>query len=341
MPRQARIEIPGAIYHVITRGIERKEIFKDEADREEFLKRLAEGLQKTGSRCYGWSVMPNHFHLIIRTGTKSLSELMRRVLTGYAIYFNKKYRRSGYLFQNRYKSILCQEEVYLLELVRYVHLNPVRSGTVKDMEGLDKYKWTGHSVIVGKEKREWQNRGEVLERFGERMREAIMRYRSYVSDGAGMGKREDLTGGGLRRSAGGWMELLKMKRDKEYWRGDERILGDGEFVNAVLKQSEEEMKKEIIYKREGLNLEKVINKVCLMTSVKREDLKRRGRENNISKAKGLISYWGNKELGISRNEIAKVFGISGWAVSKLAGSGERVAAKENLKLLSSHRPIIP
>lgn len=119
MPRQARLNIAGAIYHVITRGIERREIFKDEEDREEFLIRLGEGIKKVECRCYGWALMSNHIHLIIGTGTKSLSELMKRVLTGYAIYFNKKHKRRGYLFQNRYKSILCQEEVYLLELVRY------------------------------------------------------------------------------------------------------------------------------------------------------------------------------------------------------------------------------
>ena len=93
---------------------------------------------------------------------------MRKVLTGYALYFNKKYRRSGYLYQGRYKSILCQEDNYLLELVRYIHLNPLRGKIVQDMEGLRMYKWSGHSVIMGKIKADWQSVGEILENLQRR-----------------------------------------------------------------------------------------------------------------------------------------------------------------------------
>ncbi len=110
MPRDKRLELPGAIYHVIVRGLERREIYRDDTDRKEFLRRLEKGLQQIGDQCYGWVLMPNHFHLLIRSGTKPLNELMRGLLTGYALYFNRRYRRSGYLYQGRYKSILCQED---------------------------------------------------------------------------------------------------------------------------------------------------------------------------------------------------------------------------------------
>ena len=98
--------------------------------------------------------------------TAPLSDLMRKLLTGYALYFNKKYKRSGYLYQGRYKSILCQEDSYLLELLRYIHLNPLRAGIVKDIRSLDNYKWSGHGVIIGKNKAQWQTTGEMLELFG-------------------------------------------------------------------------------------------------------------------------------------------------------------------------------
>ena len=162
MPRQRRLDVAGVIHHVIVRGLERRVLFQDDADRNEFLRRLEKALAETKCICYAWSLIPNHFHLLIRTGTEPLSALMRKVLTGYAVYFNKRHRRHGYLYQNRYKSILCQEDAYFLELVRYIHLNPVRSRLVKGIGGLDRYRWSGHSALVGRYKRPWQQTGEVL-----------------------------------------------------------------------------------------------------------------------------------------------------------------------------------
>ena len=126
MPRQARIDGPGALHHIICRGIERRNIFKDNTDRDRFLERLGSVLQKTSTPCYGWALIPNHFHLLLKTGKEPIAQVMRRLLTGYAVTFNRRHRRCGRLFQNRYKSILCQENTYLLELVRYIHLNPIR-----------------------------------------------------------------------------------------------------------------------------------------------------------------------------------------------------------------------
>ena len=140
MPRHARLDAPGALHHVICRGIERQAIVRDDADRAAFVARLGSILQATGIPCYAWAVLPNHVHLLLRTGDVPLSTVMRRLLTRYAGTFN---RRHGYLFQNRYKSILCQEEPCLLELVRYLHLNPVRAALVKDLRALDRYPWSG------------------------------------------------------------------------------------------------------------------------------------------------------------------------------------------------------
>jgi REP element-mobilizing transposase RayT len=114
----------------MVRGIERKKIFDGDADRDHFLHRLGEIIQETGTICFAWSLMPNHFHLLLRTSSIPISTVMRRLLTGYAIWYNRKHRRYGHLFQNRFKSILCQEDAYLLELVRYIHLNPLRVGLV-------------------------------------------------------------------------------------------------------------------------------------------------------------------------------------------------------------------
>jgi putative transposase len=332
MPRHKRLEIPGAIYHVITRGIERKAIFNDDQDREEFLRRLAEGLNKTGNKCYGWVLMPNHLHLLIRTGVKPLGDLMRSVLTGYAMYFNARHKRRGYLYQNRYKSILCQEEVYLLELIRYIHLNPLRAKIVQDMRALNRFKWGGHSVLLGNRKAEFQSTGEILERFGETKRAAAKRYLEFIEDGKNAGKRDDLTGGGLRRSAGGWAGVYDLKRAKDLWRGDERVLGDGEFVNQVLKISEEEMVKKERLKKEGWDIYKVANRVCELMGIKEHEIKRRSRGNKISQARGLISFWSHRELGMNGVEIGKYFGITNQSVSEAITRGEKVSREKGYNL---------
>ena len=153
MPRQARIDAPGALHHVIARGIERGTIFQDDADREDFLSRLEKIVLQTRSKCYAWALIPNHLHLLLKTGSVPVAGVMRRLLTGYASGYNRRHRRIGHLFQNRYKSILCQEDAYLKELVRYIHLNPLRVGVVKEVETLDQYPYSGHSAIMGEHPR--------------------------------------------------------------------------------------------------------------------------------------------------------------------------------------------
>ena len=150
MPRQPRLDAPGLLQHVMARGIERRKLFRDDKDRNSFLDRLAIILEETQTQCYAWALIPNHFHLLLRTGPTPLSKVMRRLMTGYAVTFNKRHKRSGHLFQNRYKSVVCEEDPYLLELIRYIHLNPLRAKLVKALKELEKYPWTGHSAILGR-----------------------------------------------------------------------------------------------------------------------------------------------------------------------------------------------
>jgi len=152
MPRQPRLDAPGLLQHVMARGIERRKLFRDDKDRNSFLDRLAIILEETQTQCYAWALIPNHFHILLRTGPTPLSKVMRRLMTGYAVTFNKRHKRSGHLFQNRYKSVICEEDPYLLELIRYIHLNPLRAKLVKDLKELDKYPWTAHSAILGRRK---------------------------------------------------------------------------------------------------------------------------------------------------------------------------------------------
>ncbi len=130
MPRQARLDAPGILYNVMVRGLERRPIFRDDVDRRDFCTRLGRLVEATTLTVYAWALLPNHAHLLLRTGQRPLARCMRALLTGYVGAFNRRHKRVGHLFQNRYKSIVEEEESYLLELVRYLHLNPLRAKVV-------------------------------------------------------------------------------------------------------------------------------------------------------------------------------------------------------------------
>jgi hypothetical protein len=159
---------------------------------------------------------------------------MRSLLTGFATVFNRRHRRVGHLFQNRYRSIVCEAERYFLELVRYIHLNPVRGGIVGHVDELDEYAYTGHSALLSTVPRSWQSVEGVLELFGRTRGWARAAYRKYVADGALLGERPEFAGGGLVRSAGGWQAVKHLRRGREEFKSDERVLGGSEFVDGLL-----------------------------------------------------------------------------------------------------------
>ena len=177
MPRAARLDTPGLLHHIMIRGVERRKIFNDDKDRENLIERLSIVLPETKTQCYAWSFLSNHAHFLFRSGPRGIADLMRRLLTCYAVSYNRRHRRHGQLFQNRYKSVICQEDRYLQELVRYIHLNPLRAKVVTDLKKLDRYSYCGHSALMGKKKREWHDIEYVLGFFGKRIGEARKKYR--------------------------------------------------------------------------------------------------------------------------------------------------------------------
>ncbi len=335
MPRKSRIDAPGALHHIICRGIERRAIFKDDYDRDRFVERLATVLEQTGTLCYAWALIPNHFHLLIRTGSIPVAGVMRRLLTGYAVNFNWRHRRSGHLFQNRYKSILCQEEPYLLELVRYIHLNPIRAGLVADMKSLRGYPYCGHSRLMGKIKSGFQDTEKVLSMFGQTRREARKRYRDFVTEGLAVGKRPELTGGGLIRSAGGWHALKEFRRMGVHFKSDERLLGDSDFVDSVLKAAKEKLDRRCRLQAEGYGFEDVVSRVCEIYHLNRHDLLSWGKRRRRAMARSVVAYWAVRELGMSVREAGEKLGLSPSAASRCVQRGERFAASEKLVLKDS------
>jgi len=332
MPRQARIDAPGALHHIICRGIERRKIFRDNTDRDRFLERLGAVLTENATPCYAWALIPNHFHLLLKTGTEPIAGIMRRLLTGYAVTFNQRHRRCGRLFQNRYKSILCQEDIYFLKLVRYIHLNPLRAGIVKDLKSLDRYAYSGHSCIVGKRKNSWQDFDTVLQYFGNERCSAQKRYRDFVEKEVGCGRNPEYTGGGLVRSVGGWGELKSMRRMKIHLKGDERILGDSNFVESVLSQASEQMDIQYRLKAEGWTLEKIIDRAANIFDVEKETLLSGGKQKIRVQARSVASYWAIRYLGLTAAEVGREFGLSKSAVSRAAERGRRLVDEQLLPL---------
>jgi REP element-mobilizing transposase RayT len=331
MPRQSRIDAPGALHHIICRGIERRKIFRTNIDRDDFVSRLSQIIADSKTSCYAWALMPNHFHLLLRTGNVPIATVMRRLLTGYAVGFNRRQNRSGHLFQNRYKSILCQEDPYLMELVRYIHLNPLRAGIVGDLDALDLYRYCGHSRIMGKLKDPWQDTEAVLGMFGESVSAARKKYRRFVENGIPLGRRPELTGGGLVRSAGGWRELASMRRMQMHLKGDERILGDADYVESVLNAAGERLEKKYRIRSKGYVFEDVVHRASEIFDVPVEMIVRPGRSPRRVAARSVTAYWAVRELGMKGSEVSLQLELSPSAVSRSVNRGEQMVLREELK----------
>lgn len=315
MPRRGRLHIPGGCYHVIGRGLERRYIFHAIEDKENFLSRLSDNLTRCQAQCLAWAMMSNHYHLLIRIGHKPLSKLMAQLLGGYAGYYNRKHRRSGYVFQNRYKSILCGADTYLMELVRYIHLNPVRAGMVENLQELERYRWTGHAGVFGRHRQEWHDVEQMLGFFGHTLRKARKRYRKFVAQVQDSEFGYPLSGGGLIRSSGGWEALSRIRREHICCIGDERIFGDTNFVEQALRQDELAVDLKSTLEREGWTLDKLITAVCRLHEVSEQQLLKKTRQTNSSNAKSLICYWGTEMLGLTAKEIATRLQLTHPAVS--------------------------
>jgi len=183
MPRRPRIDFPGAFHHVYARGIEKRDIFSDQNDREDFRRRILRNLKRFNAGCLAWAFMPNHFHLLFHSKSGNLPDFMRCLMSGYSIYFNKKYKRTGHLFQNRYKSSVIDTERYLLGLIRYIHLNPVRSGIVPSLEKLASYRWTGHFEIMAFGRLPWEKYPIVREFFSSIYIPGMEIYIAFLEEG--------------------------------------------------------------------------------------------------------------------------------------------------------------
>jgi putative transposase len=316
MPRQARLDALGVLHHVMVRGIEKRRIVDDGKYRRRFVSRLGDTASSKGMTIYAWSLMSNHAHILLRSGPMGLPPFMRGFLTGYAIDYNHHHGRHGHLFQNRYKSIVCEEDVYFRELVRYIHLNPMRVGLVKGLDRLDRYPWCSHSVLMGQVERGWQDRSYFLSWFGRKEKDAVRAYREFIREGIALGRRPELVGGGLIRSASGWSEVKSRRGQDEGMLSDERILGGGQFVEKVLEEAEERVRYQLPMDRRMGEARELIDRVCSEAGLGVEELRAGSRRGPVSRIRRNLLRRIVMELGLNQAEAARLLGVTTSAVAK-------------------------
>jgi putative transposase len=308
MARKPRVHYPGALYHAILRGNSGQTIFFDDNDRTRFYLLIQEGVERFGHRIHAFCLMTNHVHLAIQIADISLSRILQNLSFRYTRWVNWRQGKTGHLFQGRYKAVLVDADTYLQELTRYIHLNPVRAGMVRETE---KYPWSSYRAYLGLETIPWLTTDWVLSQFSKRLSVARRAYMRFIQEGKGGGHQE------------------------EYHRGsdtDSRILGDDTFIGRVL--DEKQMKQ-----RQKVSLDKIMVEVCRYFSLKEKDLGGVGKDRRLSEVRG-IAAWLVLELGVcTLGELGK---RTGRDVSTLSSAARRlqIRSKTDLKLAERMKELL-
>jgi len=267
--RKVRIHYPGAVYHVMLRGNGGRDIFFDESDRIRFCDLLEEGVKRFDVRIPAFCLMSNHVHLAMQVAEIPLSRVIQNLSFRYARYYNAKRQSTGHLFQGRYKAVLIDADSYLLELVRYIHLNPVRAGMVENPED---YRWSGHRAYLGKEVLPWLSTDWILSRYSPGQTSARRLYRDFIADGMGGGYRAEFHSG---TSEGG-------------------MLGNEDFAEDALRTAGEKMKRQA-------SMEEIIAHVCKRYKIEQEVLVAPGKNRTCSEARAMIALlvWHDDRLSLT------------------------------------------
>ncbi len=302
---------------MMVRGIEKRRIVDDETDRRNFVRRLGALAEETGTPIYAWALMSNHAHILLCSGSLGLAKFMRRLLTGYAVSYNLRHRRHGPVFQGRYKSIVCDGDSYFTELVRYIHLNPLRVAMVKNLRELEKYPYCGHGTILGNPARHWQGCESVLAQFGRRAFEAKEAYRRFVAEGVRLGRRPELGVGGSGRSVGEWFAVRSQRPRGAGVLSDQRILGSGEFVERILREADARALRQHGAKKRSRYAERVVAEECKKSGVSLTELRSGSRRGRLPAVRAKIVRALVDNYGVGIAEVARQVGISTSGVSKI------------------------
>jgi putative transposase len=319
MPRGPRLDAPGCLHHVIARGLERRLTFVDDVDRDAFIARLAGLVTATGTEVLAWALLPNHFHVLLCTRAAPLSDLMRSLNTGYAVGFNRRHRRSGYVFQNRFKSFLVEAEPYLLELVRYIHLNPLRAGLVTTLPELDDFPWAGHAALLGRVDRPWQATQSVLTLFGPGEHAGRAAYHRFVAAGIGTHAPPERRAGAVRPRRGGWLRGPQTIRGRDQWAFDERVLGSAEFVERVVSEQVASVvaHSPVLSPAEAAAvLSGLLQHTAAQCATPAAEITSSSHRAAAVAGRSLIAHVAVLRLGMSSNTVARFLGVSRQSVRR-------------------------
>ena len=293
MARPLRIEYAGAFYHVMHRGNAGSDIFKSGRDREKFLEYVGKAVERYGIKVHSYCLMPHHYHFLIETPYPNLSQAIKWINVGYVAYYNRKRRRSGHLFQGRFKAVVVDADDYLKNLSRYIHLNPKRAGMVAHCR---EYPWSSYPVFGGYAKApEWLETHRLLSLFGRKRKAAMERYREFVES----------------------VQNEKIENpSKDVVSGI--ILGGTEFINWIKrnflsKDADIKEKPQLKSLKPGLSLEDLLTAICNEFACTREVILQKGKKGNL--ARDLTIYLSREMTGESGISLGRHFGISGAGVT--------------------------
>ena len=314
MPRSPRISVPGCTHHIMARGLDGIDIFGDDEDRLFFLELLGYYVKKLSFKCYAWCLLPNHYHLAIRTTQEPLSFLMKPLNGRYARYFNKQYSnkqysRRGYLFQDRFKSIATQDQNYVEEMVRYIHLNPFRAGFCSTIRELERYPWSGHGALTGIKKYSFQEVGEVLRRFGKNRENAVEKYKNFIK--AGIQKPNELS------TAIPSFSFNPSQNKSFKW-----VIGDADFVKRAMKKAKDRDVLKACLKARKISLNDLAQSACKKCGIALKEIYLRDRCGKRSEARRIFSYFAYRKCFFTVTQIANFLGQSQPSVSVMIKRAE-------------------
>lgn len=293
MARKTRIEFEGALYHVIVRGNQKRKVFKSDEDFRFYLDILGRYKSRYPFALYAYVLMTNHIHLFIETRTIPLNKILQGINQSYTMNFNRKYKTVGHLFQGRYKSILCEKETYLLALVKYIHLNPVRARIAQNP---DDYPWSSHKAYVDSAaKGELVDADHVLKMFSEVDGSARRLYRSFMG--------EDIT----------------ISKKDVYCTVDQRMLGNDVFVDETV--AKHKLVIEQRRRKQAYSLEEIAKAIERHDGITLEDMRSRSRTGDIAKCRRLFSIAAS-EYGYKGKDIGEFLGKDPAMISLHIGSKE-------------------
>lgn len=312
MARSSRLDWKSAVHHVMARGIEKSAIFRDDNDRVQFVSRIDKCISETGVSIYAWALMPNHIHLLVRTENIPLSKFMQKLLTGHANYFNKKYNRVGHLFQNRYKSILVQADIYLLKLVRYIHSNPLQAGIVNNYDMLLRYPWTGHPGLAFPNYYPWQETAQVLNTFSGNKTDKIKQYLQFIQESEEIvyqdGRFDD---GSFLLGANGLLGLDESKEDEIGRYSQYRILGDIGYARKIYDKINRMSKGQLRDRAfEHDSVIRILEYVSEKWRIPITALTSKGRTRSVSRAREFACYTLVNVLGMSLVDSGRILNLS-------------------------------